>query len=209
MRKLTLLSAAAAIATASVATWSFAQTPDAKKKAPPPADKQPAAPAEPAAKPMAAPKPAPELAALAKTWQGTWKCEGTMPAGPMGPEHKVKATLKMKLDLDKFWLVGTYAEKKTPENPRPFAFQDWWTFDSAAKKWNRVTVDNMGGYIMFSSTSATEAKMEFEGRGAMGGTTISVRETIEMTGPKAVHVTGQVSMDGKQWMPAWDLTCKK
>src|SRR5690349_17173143 len=78
--------------------------------------------AAPAGQAMDMPKPAPEVAAAAKALLGTWKCSGKAFASPMGPEHKIEGSITWKQDLDKFFLVGTYAEKKTKENPAPVKF---------------------------------------------------------------------------------------
>src|SRR5262245_17718316 len=50
---------------------------------------------------MMMPKPAPELDAALKSWEGTWKCETTFPAGAMAPgspEMKTQSTVKIKKD---------------------------------------------------------------------------------------------------------------
>src|SRR5262245_19901812 len=96
---------------------------DKKPAAAPPAAAPPAAaPAGAAAPPatgggmMAAPKPAPEWEAFAKGWEGSWKCETTVPAGSMGPgspEQKAQVNVKVKKDYGGFWLVGNYDMKKT------------------------------------------------------------------------------------------------
>src|SRR5688572_7903702 len=94
-----------------------------KKKAPD--VKAPAkAPAKDAKAKMEAPKPPAELDAMSKTAVGTWKCTGEAP-GPEGPT-KVTATNKVKVDLDKFWIV----ENLEVKGAMPFKMQAFSTFDA-------------------------------------------------------------------------------
>lgn len=157
---------------------------------------------------MEAPKPAPEVEQAAKAMQGTWKCAGTVMASPMAPEHKVEGTMTWKLEMDKFWLVGAYAEKKTKENPMPYKFVEYRTYDAADKSWMSVSADNAGMWSAASGSSDGKiAKWESKSKGM--GMTMSMRMTEEMKGPKEVHVFGDMSMDGKDWKPGFDVTCKK
>jgi len=178
-----------------------------------PAEKaaQPAAPggagAQPAAPP--APTPAAEVAEAAKKMAGSWKCDGKVPEGMMGPAHATSATMTWKLDLDKFWMVGSYAEKKTKDNPMPYKFVEYRTYNTATKKWNRVSVGNMGDWGEDMATAAEGEKVTWEGKGHMGAMTMWGRTWEEAKGPKEVHVWGEFSMDGKKYQPAFDVTCKK
>src|ERR1700694_4203314 len=85
----------------------------AEKKAPRKIERKPAVPADKpgASNPAPVPKPAPELAQL-KYFLGTWRCQGTVPASPMGPAHESRATVVTRLDLDGFWYSGTVREEK-------------------------------------------------------------------------------------------------
>src|SRR5258705_12482497 len=114
-----------------------------RKKSP---EKNPLRPAmsAPAAAGMSM-KPAPEMDKV-KWMNGTWQCTGKTMASPMGPEHPVEATVTSEMTLDGFWSLNHYREKKTAQNPMPISGDDYWTYDSAEKMWDRVSVDNMAGF---------------------------------------------------------------
>src|SRR5450432_4157309 len=72
------------------------------------ADKAPAPAAAPAAAAAAAgpPVPSPEIDALYKGYEGSWKCDTTFVAGSMGPgspEMKLKSDVKIKKEMSGFW----------------------------------------------------------------------------------------------------------
>src|SRR5437868_5123443 len=69
---------------------------------------------------MPMPKPAADWTAFAKSMEGNWKCESTMPAGAMGPgspEMKMQGTAKVKQDLGGFWLSGLFEIKGGKGSP--------------------------------------------------------------------------------------------
>jgi hypothetical protein len=174
---------------------------------------KPAPPAGEAAKPaappkMEPPKPAPEIDAAFKVISGTWKCTGTA-SGPDGASMPIDYTMSFKLDLDKFWIVGTMASKKTKANPVAYKFTSYSTYDAAAKKWTRVMMDNMGGWEQGTSTGMANNVMAWEGKGNGMGMTYQSKHTEEVKGPKETHMVGTMSMDGKNWMPMYEATCKK
>src|SRR4051812_49712509 len=80
------------------------------RPAPPPDRAPPATPAPPSPNAAAAPPapdtpptPAPQLAQL-KYFVGTWQCDGKgFPSPFAATEHPIKATAKVKWDLDNFW----------------------------------------------------------------------------------------------------------
>jgi hypothetical protein len=202
---------------AAAATPTPAQPTPAKPDATKPAAGAPAGKMEPAkpgevkpAEPpkMEAPKPAPEIAELLKQMQGAWKCSGTA-NGPNGQSMPMDFTITFKADIDKFWIRGDMAAKKTKASPFAFKFTSYTTFDAATKKWVRVMVDNTGGWEQASSAGLTNGQMLWEGKGAGMGMSFSTKHTEEIKGPKEVHLSGQMSPDGKQWMPMYDASCKK
>src|SRR5438477_1998703 len=105
----------------------------AKKPAAKPA---PAAMSAPAAGGMSM-KPAPEMDKM-KWMNGTWQCTGKTMASPMGPEHPVEATVTSEMTLDGFWSLNHYREKKTAQNPMPMSGDDYWTYDTAERRLERV-----------------------------------------------------------------------
>jgi len=171
---------------------------DAAAKAPPPAEPPK----------MEPPKPAPEVAEMFKAMQGTWKCTGS--ASMMdGKSVPMDFNITFKLDLDKFWIVGTFASKKTKANPMVFKFTEYATFDAATKKWVRVMVDNTGGWEQATSTGMANNTMVWEGKAAGMGMSYMTKHTEEVKGPKETHLVGEMTVDGKKWMPMYEATCKK
>jgi hypothetical protein len=157
---------------------------------------------------MEPPKPAPELLAAAKDMSGKWKCSGKGFAGPAGPEHKTEATMNWKLDLDKFWLEGTYEEKKTKDNPHPFKLVEYRSFDASQKKWVSVGVDNMGMWAQGTGEMA-DKQMKWDMKANGMGMTMPMHVTAEMKSPKELHISGEMSMDGKEFKPMFESSCKK
>ena len=97
------------------------------------------------AQPAGPPRPAPELAQI-KFFAGTWSCEGSVPASPMGPAHKNRTAVIIHSDLGGFWYSGTVREEKTAENPHPMSGMFHETYDAANKQFMMLWVDNMGGW---------------------------------------------------------------
>ena len=89
------------------------------------------------------PTPAPEMAAL-KAFDGSWTCEGYVPAGPMGPGGKTKGTVKSGADLGGFWQSGI-VKSRLADMPE-FEGEFHMTYDPANKNYVMLWVDNMGGW---------------------------------------------------------------
>jgi hypothetical protein len=172
-----------------------------------PADKKAAAPA--AAPAMEAPKPPEQVAAAGKAMGGTWKCNGTSAASPMGPEHKFEATMTWKLSPDKYWLIGTYAEKKTKEHPMAYSFTEYRTFDGKAGKWVASHMSTFDGGMMTGTGTGDEKGDDWTWKAA---TTSPMPGDFHLVstvkGPKEVELKGEmVAPDGAK--PAFTSTCKK
>jgi Protein of unknown function (DUF1579) len=173
----------------------------------PAAVKPAAASAAAAAPPPPAPKPAAELDQL-KYFEGTWKCAGKQPAGPFGPEHDYKSSFKMKKDVDDFWIGLEYAQKKSKVHPMPIKAKGFVGWDSVAKKFVTIGVDNTGGWITESSTGWEGDKLVFSGDGSMMGQKVSFRETYAKKSDKAFLWTGEMKM-GKDFISVGTDDCKK
>jgi hypothetical protein len=176
------------------------KAPDAK-----PADPKAADPK--AAGGMPEMKPAPELAEMAKGAAGTWHCKG------QGMDHTMKmadmtGTMVMKLDLDNWWMHGSFSSKMGKE---PFHFESFTTFDPAAKKWKRVMVESGGGWSSGESAGMKDQKLDWElaAHSAMGEAMF--RDHEDLTDAKAgVKMWGEFSMDkGKTWTKVYEMACKK
>ena len=183
------------------------KAPDAGKKAP---DAAPVKAAEPAKK-MEAPKPPAEIAEMAKSMAGTWKCTGKAAMNPadMTQMTDMKMTMTFKVDggLDKFWITGTMASQTKPTMKGTM----YTTYDATQKKWFRVMVDNMGGQETGSSTGLKDGKIVWEGEMRMPGMGSMKTRTTETlaAGGKEVSMLGEGTMDGKKWMTGWEANCKK
>jgi glucose/arabinose dehydrogenase len=168
-------------------------------KAAPTAAKAETKPAEPMAMPAA---PA-EVAAMAKT-AGALRCTGST-FGPMG-EVKMVATVRNKLDLDKWWIRTSFAQT----GGMKFKFEAFTTYDPAAKNWTRVMVDNFGSHEVSTSDGVKDNKIVWEGtsKSAMGA--MAGRHYEDMTNPKETKMWGEYSMDkGKTYQKAYDMSCKR
>ncbi len=186
------------------AVLAFAATATAEDKKP--EAKKPDAPKEAkkeAPPKVEAPKPAAELTAMAKDMVGTWKCAGKAADPASGSSIDFKdVSVKYSLDLEKFWLKG---EMKGSIGPMKVSSIDYITFDAGQKKWYRLAVDNHGGQEIVSSTDGKT----WDGEMRMGAS-IKEKAVMETIKPgKEWKITAQMSMDGKKWMPGFEMTCKK
>ena len=173
-----------------------------KKKAPEPAKPAPT-PDKPAPAPaMEMPKPPAEIAGAFKAMSGTWKCVGTA-MDPGAGEVPTKGTMKHKLDLDSWWIVSSFTESKKGG----YKYTSMSSFDG--KKWSRTMFDNMGGRETAESTGMVDNKMTWDGSSTSMMGTMKSRHFEEVKGPREAHIWGEYSQDGKAWMKAYDVTCKK
>jgi hypothetical protein len=156
---------------------------------------------------MAEMKPPAELADMAKAASGTWHCKG------QGMDHTMKmadmtGTFTMKLDVDNWWMHGSFSSKMGKE---PFHFESFTTFDPAAKKWKRVMVESGGGWSSGESAGLKDGKIDWDlgMHSAMGDAMF--RDHEDMTDAKAgVKMWGEFSMDkGKTWTKVYEMACKK
>jgi hypothetical protein len=193
--------------------------PAAKTPAPAPAAKTPApvpAPAPAAKMPAPVPAPAvakveprvppPELAEMAKTSAGTWRCKGEE-LDHTGAKAAMTATSTVRLDLDKSWLVETMDIK----GRLPFKMVAYTTYDPPTRKWRRHGVMTHGGQLVGTSDGMKDSKLTWKidlitpmGAGMM-------REHTDLTDPKAgMKGWGEMSLDrGKTWLKVYEMTCRK
>lgn len=175
--------------------------------APPPAAAPAAAAPAAAPSPPGLPKPAAELDQL-KFFEGSWRCDGKAPAGPMGPEHSYKSTFKVKRELDGFWYAADYEQRKSKENPIPVKARVHLGYDTGTKKFLFAGVDNMGGMVNETSAGWEGDKMVAAGEGSAMGQKIGFRETFTRKSDKELTWQGELKM-GKDWMVVGNDTCKK
>jgi hypothetical protein len=187
-----------------------AQTPPAKGAPATPADKAPPAAKPAAAEKMVPPKPPeapPEIAAMAKSMAGTWKCTGQAEMG--GQMNDVKATITFKVEptLSKFWMQANFVG--TAGKMPPFKFTTFTTYDSATQKFWRTNINARGGHAVSTGTM-TDKKVSWEGDAKWMAGDVKIRDTEEMVSPKEFKVFGEYSKDGgKTWTKDHEATCKK
>lgn len=172
---------------------------DAAKQMPPPAVAPPV-PAKP-------PEASPELIAMAKAMNGTWKCAGK--GDFRGTMMDIKATITHKVEptLNKFWVQSNFVG--TAGKLPPMKFTMFTTYDATSKKLWRTTINGMGGHSTGWGTMAdSKTVFEMDAVGPMGA--FKLRHTEEVVSPKEVKITGELSKDnGKTWVFDHDAVCKK
>src|SRR5436190_7639051 len=148
-----------------------------------------------------------QLASLAG-FLGTWKCTGTTFATDMGPEHPTTASVTVRPSMEGKWLEVIYAENKTAKNPMPIAVVNQWGWDEGQKKLVSVSVDNMGGYAIATSSGLNDKQLIFEGPSHMGPMTMNGRDTFTLNGNTATHFFSSQDNSGG-WKKFDEETCKK
>jgi hypothetical protein len=143
-----------------------------------------------------------------KILEGSWRCDGRAPAGPSGPEHAYKSTWKFKRDLDNFWWAAEYQQTKAKANPSPMKARGYLTYDTAAKAFVLVGVDNMGGSSTESTTGWTGDVVTLAGDASLAGKKVPYREVITKKGTREFTWRGEMKMDG-DWVTLGEDRCKK
>jgi hypothetical protein len=176
-------------------------------EAAPAQEKKAAAPA--AGAPAGPPAPAPEFIEASKYFIGTWKCEGTQPAGPWGPGGKASTNLKFKMEMGNFFVALDGDMKLDSKPPMKMAFKGINGYDAANKKMMRMDWDSTGGMASLSSAGWEGDKMVFTGEGNMMGHQMKLRHT--MTKKSDTEMTSMFEATGPdgKWMPMGEDTCKK
>jgi hypothetical protein len=157
---------------------------------------------------MEMPKAPKEIADTQKMMAKPLTCTGTGMGPDMKTEAKFKGTVSSKLDMDGWWirqsikLVGGEGKNTFKMNME----QDM-TWDAKAGKWRVMGISNDGGAVT-GMADMKDGKYELVGdmSGAMG--TAKWKDHGDMTDKKNIHFWGEASMDGKNWMKVYDMTCK-
>lgn len=151
------------------------------------------------------PKPAPEMAQL-KVFDGSWTCEGKMPATPMGPAGTMKGTVKSQTDLGGFWQSGKVTSTMAGMPTMEGMFHMTW--DPGAKQYVLLWVDNMGGWAQSTSKGWEGDTITFAGDSYMGGQKIPSRDTFTKAADGTLKHIAEMQMDGKMTL-SMDETCRK
>jgi hypothetical protein len=160
---------------------------------------------------MDMPKPPQELAEMAKTMTGSWKCKGQS----LGMDMKMAdmtATMKSKSDINGWWMHDSF---DTMMGKMPFHFEAYTTFDASAKTWRRVMVESGGGYSTGTGTMGA-SKMDWDlatmepMHNGMGGAG-TFKDHIDWSDAKVgVHAWGEMAdPKTKAMLKIYDMTCKK
>ena len=198
-----LVSGALLVAVAAVSSAQAARKPAEKPK--------PAAPAAPALHAEvhgAAPKPPAEITKM-KWMAGTWQCTGRTMASAMGTEHPTEARVEVAMGLEGFWVVSRYREKRTPQNATPISGDEYWTYDAAAKTWQRLVMDTTGGWAVGTSPGWDRGKIVWTSEGAMGGQKMKLRATFTQNSDREIAYVGEVGSSDGKFSTLWNVNCKK
>ena len=154
-----------------------------------------------------APKPAPEMSQM-KWFNGNWMCSGNAPASVFGPAHKTEATVTGKWDLSGFWMSGTYAEKKTASNPTPVRGMFHTTYDSKAKQFTQIWLDNFGTWATETSPGWQGDTSVWTGDQMIMGEKTGSRDTFVKKGDTEYMHKYELNTKG-QWGLVIEETCRK
>jgi len=153
--------------------------------------------------------PPPEMAKV--SWlSGNWTCSGKTYASPtMGPAHPTEATVSAGPELGGHWVVSRYREKKTPQNAMPTEADEYWTYDAAEKKWDRLAIDNFGGWSSGDANDWQGNSITWMNEGMMAGKKFKERATFTKKSDREVTYKGEMQGPDGKWAPAWETTCHK
>jgi hypothetical protein len=151
------------------------------------------------------PKPAPEMAQMTY-FEGSWTCSGKMLESPMGPAGSMTSTAQIRKDLNGHFQTGTI--KGTMANMPPFEGRFHLTYDSGAKQFVMMWVDNMGGWSQSATSGWNGDSLVYEGETHMAGQTVKTRDTFTKSGAGSMKHSWEAQMNGK-WMPLGEETCRK
>ena len=183
----------------------FAQAGEQAKKEPAAAATKPADARPPAGGDMmGGPRPPEEMQQM-KDMVGVWKCEGKTTVG--GREMADKSTATFMWDLDKFFISARMDSPKSKDNPTGYKGRTMFGYDTGAKQFVSMSVDNMGSMSMMTSKGWSGDSMEWAGKSKMMGKDMDAREKVTRKGPREVTLSGGVG-SGAEGV-TWEATCKK
>jgi hypothetical protein len=153
-------------------------------------------------------KPPPEMSKLA--WMsGNWTCSGKTLASPLGPAHPTEATVSVRPELAGRWMVSHYREKQTAQNTMPIEGDEYWGYDSAEKKWDRIAIDNMGGWAAGDANDWQGKTITWLSEGMVMGAKAKFRDTFTKKSDREVFYKGEMQDAAGKWAEAWETTCRK
>jgi hypothetical protein len=173
----------------------------------PPKAAAPVKAAAPAAADHAPPPPAPELAAAMKGMEGKWACTGAAPDSPFAKAHPIAGDMAARSDLNGYWYLSRYEEKKTKENPMPYVMESTVGFDPSKKHLVRTDIDGMGMITHLTSKGWEGDKMTWSGE--VMGMKMQFKETITKKSDKEMSSSMEMAGPDGKFTKLADLTCKK
>lgn len=154
------------------------------------------------------PKPAPEVASF-DFFNGRWGCTGRVIGNATIPAHPTAAAAMSAPELSGFWRLFRYSERKTNENPAPFAQTGMWGYDAAQKKFLEIGADNTGRHGLETSSGWSGDTITFEGETMLMGRRMNARDTFTKKGSaEFLHVGELQGADGR-WVEFDEETCKR
>lgn len=105
------------------------------------------------------------------------------------------------------WLSGRIGDVASKQNPHPFKGVVHMTYDTTAKSYLMLWIDNTGGRATQTSSGWDAEKMVWLGDGSMDGKKITARDTFIRKGADLQHL-GEMQLDGK-WGVVQDEVCKR
>jgi len=150
-------------------------------------------------------KPGPEHKKL-DIWVGDWTYEGEVKATPLGPAEKFSGKNSTKQILG-----GFYIEFRG-EDKGPAGVVQWFEidgYDPLIKKytWNNFSSDGGGQTVTYTIEGQT---VPYSGTQIFGGKQAKIRGTIVFSADFKTNIDKrEVSVDGKTWMPLWELKAIK
>ncbi|MEO5768645.1 MAG: hypothetical protein ABIS92_09875, partial [Polyangia bacterium] len=119
-----------------------------------------------------------------------------------------KSTWKFKRDLDNFWWATAYQQEKNKTNPMPMKARGYLTYDTAAKAFVLMGVDNMGGSSTESTAGWSGDVVTLAGDASVAGRKFPYREVITKKGTREFTWRGEMKMGG-DWITLGEDRCKK
>jgi Protein of unknown function (DUF1579) len=170
----------------------------ARAQAPKPAVTPPAPPAPPT--------PSKELEAFMKSFEGSWKCETTFPAGMFGPtEVTAKTTVRFKKDFGGFFWKGEYQVSKQKNVPVTVSGLLYLGFNPGSQQITLTGIDSMGGTFLEAGKIDGDS-VTTVGESYTMGSKGKIRETMSHK-DKAISHKAELNM-GNGWTPFGIDECK-
>ena len=157
---------------------------------------------------MVTPAPAPELDALA-VLAGSWQCEARALGSPFATEHAFKATLRAQQDLDGFWYVARWEERRSRVHPVAARGEEYWGWDAAHRRYLVIGVDRLGIWATGSSAGWEGDKLVWTGQGTMNGQSLPFRSTFLKRGRRELGMTEELQLEKGKWTTIAEATCKR